>query len=73
MNYAIFNSEGKCINNVEWNGDTSIWSPPDGCTAVPDEEHQHPIEFAPNPPGSSDPLDDLTDAQKQSIRDIINQ
>ena len=70
MNYTIFNSEGKCINNVEWNGDTSIWSPPDGCTAVPDEEHQHPIESVPTSP---DPLDELTAAQLQAIRDIINQ
>ncbi len=73
MNYAIFNSEGKCINNIEWNGDTSIWSPPDGCTAVPDEEHQHPIEFEPDPPVSVHPLEGLSDAQKQAIRDIINQ
>lgn len=73
MNYAIFNSEGKCINNVEWNGDTSIWSPPDGCTAVPDEEHKYPIEFEPDPSVSGDPLEGLSDAQKQAIRDIINQ
>jgi hypothetical protein len=70
MNYAIFDSEGKCINNVEWNGDTSIWSPPDGCTAVPDAERQHPIAFSSESTGT-DSLDGLTETQKQAIRDII--
>ena len=71
MNYAIFDSEGKCINNVEWNGDRSIWSPPDGCTAVPDAARQHPIVFS-SDPSDTDSLNDLTDAQKQAIRDIID-
>ena len=71
MNYAIFDSEGKCINNVEWNGDRSIWSPPDGCTAVPDAARQHSIVFSSESTGT-DSLGGLTETQKQAIRDIID-
>ena len=68
LNFDLF-TDSEFVH-VEWNGDTSIWSPPDGCTAVPDEERQHPIESVPTSP---DPLDELTAAQLQAIRDIINQ
>ena len=40
--YAILNSEGRCINITLWDGATE-WHPPDGCTAVPDPDHQHQI------------------------------
>lgn len=33
--YIILNSDNKVINTVIWNGNTSVWSPPAGTTAVP--------------------------------------
>jgi hypothetical protein len=36
--YIILDSEGKFINAVVWNGDTSAWQPPEGTTAVPLEQ-----------------------------------
>ena len=48
MIYAIFNSEGKCVNRAVWDGE-SDWQPPDGCTAVPDPDNLHPIYVEPQP------------------------
>lgn len=32
--YIILNSENKIENIVLWNGDLSIWQPPEGCTII---------------------------------------
>lgn len=32
--YVILNSENKIVNIIIWNGDTSIWQPPENCTAI---------------------------------------
>jgi hypothetical protein len=42
MIYAILNSQGKCINRTVWDG-KSDWQPPDGCTAIPDPNGNHPL------------------------------
>jgi hypothetical protein len=33
--YAILNSDNEVINVVVWNGDTTIWQPPQGTIAMP--------------------------------------
>ena len=33
-NYAIVSAASTVINMVEWDGDTNVWTPPSGCTAV---------------------------------------
>tara|TARA_B100000131_G_scaffold78103_1_gene74706 strand:- start:1659 stop:2078 length:420 start_codon:yes stop_codon:yes gene_type:complete len=32
--YAIVSAASTVINMVEWDGDTTVWTPPSGCTAV---------------------------------------
>ena len=80
MIYAVLNSEGKCINRVVWNGDTSIWSPPEGCTAVCDDDCCHPIENEHPPVIESTPeeevqdfLNALTPEQKQALISLFSQ
>jgi hypothetical protein len=36
--YAILNSENKIHNIVIWNGDLSVWQPPENMTAIPIDE-----------------------------------
>ena len=33
-NYAIVSAASTVVNIVEWDGDTNVWAPPSGCTAV---------------------------------------
>lgn len=33
--YVILDSDNKYVNSVVWNGDLSVWQPPEGTTAVP--------------------------------------
>jgi len=80
MIYAVLNSEGKCINRVVWNGDTSIWSPPEGCTAVCDDdcchpiENEHPLVVESNPEEEvQDFLSALTPEQKQALISLLSQ
>ena len=80
MIYAVLNSEGKCINRVVWNGDTSIWSPPEGCTAVCDDdcchpiENKHPLVIESNPEEEvQDFLSALTPEQKQALISLLSQ
>lgn len=42
MIYAVFNSEGKCINRTVWDGQAK-WQPPQGCTAIPDPDGNHTL------------------------------
>ena len=74
MIYAILNSEGKCINRVVWDGDTSVWSPPEGCTAVCDDDCCHPIEND-RPPvvEEPDPLESLTREQKLALIALLQE
>ncbi len=77
MIYAILNSEGKCINRVVWDGDTSVWSPPEGCTAVCDDECCHPIEndhpTVVEPVEESDPFESLTREQKLALIALLQE
>jgi len=77
MIYAILNSEGKCINRVVWDGDTSVWSPPEGCTAVCDDECCHPIEndrpAVIEPVEEPDPLLSLTREQKLALIALLQE
>jgi hypothetical protein len=80
MIYAVLNSEGKCINRVVWNGDTSIWSPPEGCTAVCDDDCCHPIENERPPVIESNPEEEVQDflnalspEQKQALISLLSQ
>lgn len=74
MIYAILNSEGKCINRVVWDGDTSVWSPPEGCTAVCDDECCHPIENdRPTVVEESDPFESLTREQKLALIALLQE
>ena len=43
--YAILDSNGRCINRVLWDGQSS-WQPPKDCTAVEDPDNLYPIVFA---------------------------
>lgn len=77
MIYAILDSEGKCINRTIWDGVTN-WQPPEGCTAVPDEEGLYSIYVEPTPEPSVEldlnaTLLSLTDEQKQKLLDLLNQ
>ena len=77
MIYAILNSEGKCINHVSWDGDTSVWSPPEGCTAVCDDERCHQIEndhpVVIEPVEEPDPLLSLTREQKLALIALLQE
>jgi hypothetical protein len=80
MIYAVLNSEGKCINRVVWNGDTSIWSPPEGCTAVCDDDCCYPIENEHPPVIESNPEEEVQDIlnalspeQKQALISLLSQ
>lgn len=72
MIYAILDSEGKCINRTVWDG-ISPWQPPEGCTAVLDNEGIYQIEspvqpvVEPAPTPVDDILLSLTDEQKQQL------
>jgi len=44
MQYAILDSQGRCVNRVLWDG-KSDWQPPQGCTAVADPENNYPINI----------------------------
>jgi hypothetical protein len=70
MQYAILNSDGRCINRVLWDGQ-SDWQPPEGCTAVPDPDNLHPIYVEPQPEPEPDPLATLTDEQKAAILALL--
>jgi hypothetical protein len=70
MQYAILNSDGRCINRVLWDG-KSDWQPPEGCTAVPDPDNLHPIYVEPQPEPAPDPLATLTDEQKAAILALL--
>ena len=65
INYAILDSDGTCINSVQWDGVTE-WQPPEGCTAVPDPEFNYSIPM-PEPQPPADPLASLTDEQKLAL------
>jgi len=72
IQYAILNSEGRCINRCEWDGITE-WQPPEGCTAIPDPDNLHPIytEPQPEPEAKADPLADLTAEQKAALIELL--
>ena len=74
MIYAILNSEGICVNRTVWDG-VSPWSPPEGCTAVPDDEGLYQVPSPPQPeppaPTPDDVLLSLTDEQKQQLIQIL--
>lgn len=69
--YAIFNSDGRCINRVLWDGDESTWQPPADCEAIPDPDNLHPIYQEPQPPAEVDPLASLTPEQKQALIKLL--
>jgi len=77
MIYAILNLECKCINRVVWDGDTSVWSPPEGCTAVCDDGCCHPIEndhpAVVEPVEEPDPLLSLTREQKLALIALLQE
>lgn len=68
MQYAILNSDGRCINRILWDGQ-SDWQPPEGCTAVPDPDgtYQIYVEPQPEPEPDPDPLASLTPEQKAAL------
>ncbi len=70
MQYAILNSDGRCINRVLWDGQ-SDWHPPEGCTAVPDPDNLHPIYVEPQLEPTPDPLATLTDEQKVALLALL--
>lgn len=37
--YVVLNSEGNADNVIVWNHDTE-WSPPEGCTIVPEDSDE---------------------------------
>lgn len=41
--FAVIDGSGRCINRVIWDG-VSDWQPPEGCTAVPDNEGLYLLE-----------------------------
>lgn len=71
--YAILNSDGQCINRILWDGDESIWQPPNGCSAVADPQNIYPIHQEPQPPADVDPLQTLTLEQKQALVALLLQ
>ena len=40
--YAILDSNGRCINRILWDGQSS-WQPPKDCTVVEDSNNLYPI------------------------------
>lgn len=42
MKYAILNAQQECINIVDWDGE-SLWQPPEGCTAVLNEDNKYKL------------------------------
>lgn len=72
IQYAILNSEGRCINRVLWDGE-SDWQPPEGCTAVADPDNLYPIYKEPAPEPEVDLLATLTDEQKAALLALLQQ
>jgi hypothetical protein len=78
MQYAILNSDGRCINRVLWDGESN-WQPPEGCTAVPDPDNLHPIYVEPQAETQtasetdlSAVLSALTEEQKQTLLNLLS-
>lgn len=70
MQYAILDSEGRCINRVLWDGESN-WQPPEGCTAVADPDNNYPIYSEPQPKPEVDPLASLTPEQKAALLALL--
>ena len=70
IQYAILDSEGRCINRVLWDGE-SDWQPPEGCTAVSDPNNNHPIYVEPQLEPEYDPLATLTPEQKAALLALL--
>ena len=72
IQYAVINSDGRCINRVLWDGE-SDWQPPEGCTAIADPDNLHPIyvEPQPEPESDPDPLASLTTEQKAALLALL--
>ena len=73
MIYAILDSNGQCINRIVWDGGNG-WQPPEGCTAVPDDEGLYTIQTVPQSEQQSDPaavLSTLTDEQRAALLALL--
>lgn len=73
MIYAILDSNGQCINRIVWDGSNG-WQPPEGCTAVPDDEGLYAIQVAPQSEQQGDPaavLSTLTDEQRAALLALL--
>ena len=70
IQYAILDSEGRCINRVLWDGE-SDWQPPEGCIAVADSDNTHPIYVEPQLEPEYDPLVSLTPEQKAALLALL--
>ena len=71
MIYAIIDGQGKCINRIIWDG-SGGWMPPEGCTAVPDEEGLYQIEQPEGQiPAQPDILSTLTEEQKLALIQLL--
>lgn len=73
--YAIL-KDGKCINKVLWDG-VAEWNPPEGTTAVCDENNEYSIETEEAPNTNSilsteDFISSLTPEQKQALLNLLD-
>ena len=73
MIYAVLDADGKCVNRVVWDG-SGGWQPPEGCTAVPDDNGLYTIEIPIQPELQSDPasvLASLTEEQRAALLSLL--
>lgn len=73
MIYAVLDSTGKCVNRIVWDG-SGGWQPPEGCTAIPDDEGIYQIELPPIQEQQIDPVEilgNLTVEQRAALLAIL--
>jgi hypothetical protein len=73
MIYAVLDAQGKCVNRIVWDG-SGGWQPPEGCTAVPDDDGLYTIEAPPQSEQQNDPatvLASLTEEQRMALLSLL--